>query len=224
VSLTPPVSASGIFALATPFEALLIPGVSYTCIAVRKFADIQKLGIDPYSLYYLPNGLTEADYTRDAQAGECIVTLRSNGGSFLYVPTSYILSYPNMGGIPYTAIVLGISLGAIPNYVDLSAVKTKIANIVQDTFGIIPQIQQAAISETKNMSITDANAIESARQAAITDSQTDLAKYLAAQAQLDAALDKITELENYIASQIPPVPATLGEAFVDVFNGFDEGP
>lgn len=223
MSLTPPVNASGIFTLAPPFAAQLIPGVNYTCIAVRKFADIQKLGIDPYEIFYVPNALSETIYLADVQAGECIVTLRSNGGAFLYVPTSYITSYPNMGGIPYTAIVLGINLGAIPNYVDLSAIKTKISNVVHDSFGVTPDIQQAAISETKNMSIADANAIESARLAAITDNQTDLAKYLEANADLQAALDKIAELEAYIASTIPPfAPTTLGEAFVDVFQGFDE--
>lgn len=221
MSLTPPVGASGIFALASPFDVQLIPGVSYTCIAVRKFADIQKLGVDPFSVYYVPNSLSEAIYTADVTAGECIVTLRSNGGTFLYVPTSYITSYPNMGGIPYTAIILGISLGAIPNTLDLTAVKTKISNVVQDSFGITPQIQQAAISETKNMSISDANAIESARLASITDDQTDYAKYLAVNALYQTALDKITELETYIASTMSIGRDISTVIDVDLVDGFD---
>jgi hypothetical protein len=206
VSLTPPVNASGIFTLASPFDQKLVPQVSYTCIAVRKFADIQKLGIDPFQIYYVPNGLDEAKYNTDVNAGECIVTLRSNGGAFLYVPTSYITSYPNMGGIPYTAIVLGVNLGAIPNYVDLSVVKAKISAVVHDAFGVTPVIQQAAISETKNLSIADHTAAESARQAEITDNQTDYAKYLAANNALIAAQAQITALENYIKANLPPTP------------------
>jgi len=221
VSLTPPVGASGLFRLASPFEQDLIPGVNYTCIAVRKFADIQKLGIDPYATFYVPNGLAESIYVTDVANGECIVTLRSNGGAFLYVPTSYILSYPNMGGIPYTAIVLGVSLGAIPNYVDLTAVKVAIANVVHDMFGVTPQIQQAAISETKNMSIADANAIESARLAEITNNQTDRAMYLAAQAQLTAALAKIQELESYIATTLPGGTVDLATVLSNTVDGFD---
>lgn len=221
MSLTPPVSASGLFQLAPPFEQELIPGVNYTCIAVRKFADIQKLGIDPYSTYYVPNGLTESIYEEDVVAGECIVTLRSNGGAFLYVPTSYILSYPNQGGIPYTAIVLGVDLGPIPNYVDLTAIKMAISNLVHDTFGVTPQIQQAAISETKNMSIADANAIESARLSEINTNQTDRAKYLASQAQLSAALAKIQELESYIASTLPGGTADIATILSDTVDGFD---
>lgn len=221
MSLTPPVSASGLFQLAPPFEQELIPGVNYTCIAVRKFADIQKLGIDPYSTYYVPNGLTETIYEEDVVAGECIVTLRSNGGAFLYVPTSYILSYPNQGGIPYTAIVLGVDLGPIPNYVDLTAIKMAISNLVHDTFGVTPQIQQAAISETKNMSIADANAIEAARLSEINTNQTDRAKYLASQAQLSAALAKIQELESYIASTLPGGTADISTILSDTVDGFD---
>lgn len=221
MSLTPPVSASGLFQLAPPFEQELIPGVNYTCIAVRKFADIQKLGIDPYSTYYVPNGLTESIYEEDVVAGECIVTLRSNGGAFLYVPTSYILSYPNQGGIPYTAIVLGVDLGPIPNYVDLTAIKMAISNLVHDTFGVTPQIQQAAISETKNMSIADANAIEAARLSEINTNQTDRAKYLASQAQLSAALAKIQELESYIASTLPGGTADIAAILSDTVDGFD---
>lgn len=206
MSLTPPVNASGIFTLASPFDTQLQPQVSYTCIAVRKFADIQKLGIDPFTVYYNPNGLTQDKFNIDASAGECIVTLRSNGGTFLYVPTSYITSYPNMGGIPYTVIVLGVNIGAIPNYVDLSVIKAKIASVVHDAFGVTPQIQQAAISETKNLSIQDHTAAESARQAAITDNQTDYAKYLAANNALVAAQAQITVLENYIKTNLPPRP------------------
>jgi hypothetical protein len=58
MSLTPPIGASGIFRLSSPYASLLQSNVSYTCDAVRKMADIIVLGIDPHAEYYAEHGLT----------------------------------------------------------------------------------------------------------------------------------------------------------------------
>lgn len=204
MSLTPPIGASGIFRLSGPYALLLQTNVSYTCDAVRKMADIVVLGIDPHAEFYAEHSLTYQQYETDLQNGECIVSLRSNGGHWVYVPTSYILSYPNMGGIPYTAIVLGINIGAVPNYLDLSAIKQRIVDTVRETIGVTSTVAQVAISPTKNLPQTDHNAIEASRVANITATRTDRALYLEAVAQRDALTLRIQELEAYIAANLPP--------------------
>jgi hypothetical protein len=192
------------FTLASPFNQEIVPNTPYTVIAVRKFADIIKKGEIPYETYYAPKGLSYNDYQRDSAANECIVTLRSAAGQFIYVPTSYILSYPNQSGVRYTAIALLVELGAISDQTDLSAVRTKISNVVRDSFGLTPTIQQVAYSETVLKSAADHAAIEGARTAAITEQMTDYAKYQQALATVTAQALKIQQLEAYIRTHIPP--------------------
>lgn len=206
MSLTPPVNVSGMFTLANPFNQDVIPNTPYTVIAVRKFADIIRKGENPYEVYYLPRGLTQSDYQRDTAALECIVTLRSAAGQFIYVPTSYILSYPNQSGVRYTAIALLVQLGAIPDTSDLSAVRTRISNVVRDTYGLTPTIQQLSYSDTVLKSAGDHAAIEAARTAAITEHQTDYAKYQQALATVTAQALRIQQLEAYIKSKLSIIP------------------
>ena len=151
MSLTPPIGASGIFKLSPPFQSALQANVSYSCQAVRRMSDILKLGIDPFAVYYAPQNLARAVYEADLAKDEAIVSLRSNGGHWVYVPTSYITSYPNMGGIPYRSLVLAINIGPVPDYLDLSPVKAKIRSVVQEMVGVSSEVQSVAISETKNL-------------------------------------------------------------------------
>lgn len=205
MSLTPPINVTGLYSLGNPFNQAVTPSTPYTCIAVRKFADIIRKGEVPYDTYYLPWQLTQADYQRDFAANECIVTLRSAAGQFIYVPTSYILSFPNQSGVKYTALALVVELGAIADTTDLTAVRSQISTAVRNVFGIMPTIQQVAYSDSVLKSATDHAAIEAARIAAITDNQTDYAKYQQALATVLAQSQKIQQLEAYIKANLPPV-------------------
>ena len=204
MSLTPPINVTGVYTLANPFATDVAPNTPYTNIAVRKFADVIRRGEDPFALYYDPKGIDYATYQADLNAGECIVTLRSAAGQFIYVPTPYILSFPNQSGIAYTVITLAVNLGAIPNTADLSVIRQKMSDVVHDYYGVTPTIQQVAISETVTKSAADHAAVEAARQAEITERQTDYAKYLQAQATVQAQAQQINQLENYIKANLPP--------------------
>lgn len=204
MSLVPPLQSSGIFQLSSPFSSDLISQVSYTCVAIRQFKDILKLGVDPYTAYYVPKSIPVETYNQHVAAGECIVSLQSNAGHWVYVPSAYIQSYPNMGGIPYTAMALGITLGAIPNYLDLSALKLRIKEIVYETTGVQSEVKSIALSATKNIVQSDHNAIEAARLQNVTANQTDRSKLLTANSQIAALQLKVQQLEQYIAANISP--------------------
>jgi len=203
MSLVPPINVAGIYSLSGPWSQDVVPNTPYTCVAVRKFVDIIRKGEDPFTLYYAPKSLNVADYQRDSQYGECIVTLRSAGGQFIYVPTSYIQSYPNQSGIPYAVMVLGVNLGAVPNHADLSVIRQKISDVVQGYYGITPSIQQAVISEVVTKTAADHGAIEAARQSAIIERQTDYSKLLLAEQTILSQAQKIAQLEAYIKARLP---------------------
>lgn len=203
MSLTPPIGASGIFTLDSPFDTTLQASATYTCVAVRRLSEIIKNGIDPFLKYYVPKNIDQTKYNTDVKNNECIVTLRSTGGDWAYIPTSYIKSYPNMNGIAYHSCVLAISLGALPTYLDLSELKTSMINLVRDKIGITSDVKTVVVSKETKLSIADSTALETARQNNITDSTTDSAKVIALTNENASLRQQISALESYIAQNIP---------------------
>ena len=182
----------------SPFSTLLQSGMSYRCDAIRRFSDFIELSIEPFEEYYAPNGLTEADYEQDLENQVCMVALVSSSGHWVYVPSSYITAYPDLNGVPYTVMVLGLELGAIPNYKDLSGLKQTLSDLCRDTIGVTPTVREVAISAVQKLSQSDHDALETARQSAITNSQTDRSKLLAAQAELTQLREQYRKLEEWV--------------------------
>ena len=205
----PSIGTKGVGQLLAPFQVLLVANVPYTCIAIRQLADIIVSGNDPQALYYTPNGLSTDTYQADVAAGVSILTLQDASGSIVYVPSSYLTSYPDAGGVPYQVVMLGINLGPLPKTFNLSYLKSKIQDDVQDFIGIQSNVfQQVGSAEIIISNAQDAS-ITAARQAAVGTLTTDYAKLLTATTQLQSAFQKIQMLEAYILgtpmAQLPPV-------------------
>ena len=198
MGLLPPVGAAGIYNLKAPFQALLRSNVTYRCDAIRRFNEILEGGSDPYDTYYKPYGLSPAVYQTDSQNGEAIVALVSEAGHWVYVPTSHVESYPNQGGIPYQALVLGVPLGPVPTYMDLSGIQTGIQNLVRDTLGINVQANFVSVSEVQNLKQEDHDRIEASRANAVSTAVTDRAKYLELLASFQQLQQRNHDLEAYI--------------------------
>ncbi len=210
-SLIPPLGASGTFSVAAPFTAVVSPTTSYECMAVRYLADFIKIGIDPFAKFYQQAGITPvslSNYQADlAQLDTAIVSLKDTSDNWVYVPSTYITGYPNPGGIPYTPLILGIDIGPIPDYQDLSSLKTSIASLVEGVLGLTSvSVQEIKIGNTQNLSQSDHNALQAARAANITDSSTDRAKYLATLAQLVQLQGQYAQLATWVKANLPPAP------------------
>lgn len=199
----PPIGASGVYSLEAPFANKLLNNTSYRCDAIRRFNDLYELGIDPFEEYYRPEGLTKARFDSDVAAQTGIVSLVSQNNHWVYVPSSFIRSFPNVNGVAYTSLVLGVTLGAIPNYMDLSGLYATMSNLVRDTIGVTPQIQSVAVSNVTNLSQQDHDRLEAARLQNVNNSTTDRAKYIAAQQENAMLRQQLTQLENFVKNNLP---------------------
>lgn len=202
MALIPPIGTSGIYKLADPFQGLMQPNMSYRCDAVRRLSDLLNVGVEPYEEYYQKNGLSKDKYDQDTQNQVSIVSLVSTSGHWIFVPTTYILQYPDLNGVAYHVLVLGLELGAIATYKDLTGLKTSLANLCRDTVGVLPTVKEAVVSAESKLSQADADALEAGRQVLINNTQTDRAKYLTLQQENAALRQQITDLENYIKSHL----------------------
>lgn len=200
MALIPPIGTSGIYSLLSPFASQLQPNVAYRCEAIRKLSDLIEADVDPFEEIYRPNNLTQEQYEQDLANQACIVSLQSTTGHWVYVPSTYIKSFPNVNGVAYRVMVLGVEIGPVPEYMDLGALKSAVSDTVRDTFGVTPTIKEVAISPVQNFSQHDHDVIEANRANAIVNSDTWKSKYLTAQ----KSLEELQRQYNLLASLVRP--------------------
>lgn len=212
--LIPSIGSRGVFVINAPFASLVpqseIPGAAtrLTCVATRKLTELAQSGEDPFSDYYVPQNLDQATYQTDLKNGVVIVTLQADDQSLVKVPSSYIGSFADPNGVPYQVMVLTALLGGLPADIDLTFVNQQVMQVIHDSLGVDSVIKTGIVSKTAMMNQSDSRAVEQARQAKITNSQTDHAKLLAAQQQIQTLQDKVTSLEQYIISNNLATPTS----------------
>lgn len=208
---TPPIGARGRYILTLPWFAN--PSKLYTCIAIRSLADIYKSGLDAYTVFYKTMGLIDGEtfgtvpfiFSVEALRKPNIISLRADDGETIYVPDNFIQSFPNMGEVKYNHMVLSLSLGPIPDYVNLDAVKSAIADAVRDNVGVTPTIREHVAPSTDNPTAEQHEALEIARTAAISHSLTDRVLALAHAAESAAKQLTINDLVGMLkAHNVPP--------------------
>ncbi len=209
-SIIPMLQASGLYTLSAPWNTALLPSINYTCIGIRSLRELVAGGEDPFTLYYAPMGLTQAQYNTDLQNQVCMISLQASNNSMVYVPSSYIASFPDGGGVPYRVMLLSISLAAIPDTLNLYSITQKIEADVLDYIGVTSTVRSVAISPVMLLNQADAASTEAARLANITTSTTDAAALIAMTAKYTSAVQQINELESYIIAvsggSAPPPP------------------
>jgi len=190
--ITPPVGVTGLFILRAPFVA--VATVAYHTGADRTFEEMISRGLDPVKMVYEPVGLTDTEYQADVAAGAHVITLLSETQKPLYVPDTYIESYPNMGVVPHSWVVLTVSMGMLPDSYDLTRAVNAVKRAVSDDTGVESDVTIATAPVTQ--AITQEQYVENtaARNAAIVNRSTDYTDKLALQAQVDQLKQQNQEL------------------------------
>lgn len=196
--LTPPLLAKGRYTVNAPFSVK--ESSIYTCIALRKFEDIVELGEDVYETYYQPFGLARSVFQSDQRIGAVIVTLQDPYGEVLYIPDTYILSYPNMGDITYQHVVVSVSMGPLPNYLPLDYLKQQMSAIASDIIGVDAMVKEHVAPTIGAVTPTQHEIMEAARVLRVTNRQTDRAKVIAAAERTALLEERIRVLEEIIIS------------------------
>ena len=173
---TPPIYAKGRYQLNTPYS--LDDLVLHTCIAIRSFGDIYEQGKDVFTLYYEPHGLTEEDVANDEKLRANIITLMSEDDDVIYVPDTYILSYPDMGTINYQHLVVSASLGAVPETLPLEFLQNQIHSTVLSVLGIESEVNIHKAPSVNVISPEDHEVLEVARLSALSLQKTERARII----------------------------------------------
>lgn len=198
-STVPPIGTRGRYELESPFSA--DGDVLYTCGAIRSFKDIENSGKRVYETYYEPFDLAESDYRTDRDNDELIVTLLSGSQAPIYVPSSYIRSYPDQSQRNYQHVVLSASVGPLPDDMDLTFAEDQVASALSDVIGLTPDVNVNVMPLTESVSPEEHESREAAREAAIDNRTTDRARRLELEDQVNRQAQRLEFLEQLVKDE-----------------------
>lgn len=197
-NLIPAVGTKGRYTLKPPFDAAMKPNTLYTLSAVRKFDEIETFAQSIYEQFYHPFQLTESDVNTDRANGAMIITLMTAEAQALYVPTTYVQSYPDLNYKPYRQFVAVLSFGAMADDTLFEPVIQGLKNATSEFLGVEPEVHIASMPLTDVITPEQHENLEATRQAAISNRTTDYARLYEAQATIALQEQRIAILEKIV--------------------------
>lgn len=164
VKITPNINSKGIFEVQEPFK--LNGKRVYEVIAIREFPDLWREDVDIYSEYYEEYELPESIYERDKKVGAAIVTLQGEDG-LVYVPDTFIISYPDLGLANYKHVVLSVSLGPIHISKNMSGLQKEIEGVCSKFLGVNAKVKIHTAPIKDAMTAEEAKQLEKVREGMI---------------------------------------------------------
>lgn len=209
--MIPSLRASGKFIALAPFDKVVDPDVFYTVEAIRTIPEMQALKLDLFKLVWEPVGSTEPDYQTSVQTAisqnAAIISLTSRGRGPVYLPSTFIKSFPLVDGVVYDHLALIVDLGACPpsmkgkvqNAID------HINNYVKMSFGIKDPTTTIGVVPTRGyVSKETANAWEKSRLLQIQEEPSDAVRLNTLQVENSQLKIYIQELEALVKAGVKP--------------------
>lgn len=126
--------ATGKWVVDTPY--VINPNATYTAVSLTTLVEAQSIYGDVYQRVYAPFNVSVERYRSDVENLVTLVTLVSSSEPELLIPDSFISGFPEVTAVPYSHIVLSVSLGGIAETVPLNELKVAISELVFANLGI----------------------------------------------------------------------------------------
>lgn len=163
MSVTPKFGATGTYEVASPYS--VESGTVYICKGIDSFQSLILRDIDIYTEYYATVGLAESDYKTDLANAENIITLYTEDGTSLFIPSSYITSAPTTTTVAYHDVYIVANVGALPDALDVDDILDSVKEIVDNNLGVTSTVSKAVSPLSQAVSYAQYQANETARLA-----------------------------------------------------------
>lgn len=198
-NMIPNLRAAGKYVANAPFDIVVDQNIFFTAEAIRTIPEMQALkNFDLFEKIYAPAGYTAETYQTQVMAdiadNAAIIALTSRGRAPVYVPSTFLKSFPLVDGVIYEHLALVTDLGACPPSMKdkLNNAIDHINNYVKACIGIKePNTRLGVIPTRGYVSREQATLWENSRQLQITEEPSDAVR-------LAEALKQNSELRTYI--------------------------
>lgn len=196
--LTPNLYSKGTWKGLDPFN---IPvDKIYVSTAIRSFKELESKGIDVYEDYYVPLNISEETFLEDRNKYASIVTLASDNAPTIYIPDTYIASFPDSSAVPYNHVVLSTSLGGLPDGLVLDDLQEKVSQLVMAELGIeVSTKVHVSSSKPLYVSATDHKLLNDTRMGMISNNKSLYTQLKQKDDQIESLLEQIGLLEELVS-------------------------
>lgn len=170
--------AAGQFEAVIPFDNIVDTATYYTVEAIRTIPEMQGEKLDIYTKVLQPAGIPKDETTKYIdemiKAKAVIIALTSSGNAPVYVPSSYLSSFPAVDGVVYEHLCLLVDLGACPPGLadKIQEQMDYIRQYVVTSIGVDATVQTGTIPTKGYVPKEQAELWETTRQLKIADSTT----------------------------------------------------
>lgn len=199
VPRVPPIHTAGVYLVYEPFQ--ISNTAVYKCTAIRGFEELQLRNIDVFKTYYKPKGLSETIYQEDANMGASIVVLEGADLTELYIPSTYIKSYPGGDGLAYVNKIIVMDLGLMMADVPTSHIEVLLKDIVKQHVGVETEVKTVSVPYIGSVSHETGVEMERIRIAAIRANKTIYQQLQETTALLEATRRQNEELLQLLQAQ-----------------------
>ena len=194
--MTPTLGATGAYTLDTKWPQ--IENKIYACSAIISFQEHLRNDVDVFNTFYSPLKVDHKEYVKDLGLLANMVTLTAADGQVVFVPDTRIIRWPGSGMIPYSHMVVSVSLGLLPDTLDLDHLLTTISEQATATSGVETTAKLHRAPSTGTITVKQHQQMEKARKANIKENTTNHAQVIRLTGELNAAKNKIAALERII--------------------------
>ena len=192
-NVLPPVDTVGVWKVKLPYTVKA--QLPYWLIAIRMFEDVTRLGMDVYKTYYEPYikdgdlipGTSETfSFQAEIDNGARILTIKSEAGETLYIPSTFVEEYPDTNIVIYRPMIVSLFMGIFREDMDYSILLQALEETVKNYTGV-DDVQCAvhAGPSTSGLSTFDMEALELARENKLALTETNIEKVIRLEAELN---------------------------------------
>jgi len=161
--LIPPINTVGKFKLKPPLDNLLNDKIEYKVISIRSIKEMLEDNIDVYKDIYEKLGLDKTYYDQDLANDGSIVTLLSPEMEYIYIPSSFFLSIPDVTGVIFRKTFIVADLGLIPEDADIDYLIKDISDLITNAYGVLPTMSKKQLESKVLISYDDYDKFEKDR-------------------------------------------------------------
>lgn len=200
-NIIPTYFASGSYTANNPFDAVVIADKYYRVEGIRSVREMQSANLNLFKLVFEPAGIAEDSYQTildDVTAKNgAILTLLGLDGKRVYIPTTYLKSFPLVDGVSYERLCAVFDLGAVPpNLKTLIAdTLTHCENYIEAHIGVKATVQLGVMPTIGYVSKDQAAVFETTRQNKIKNTTNDVVTMATQDKTIAAQAARIAELE-----------------------------
>ena len=204
------IGMSAYFSFKEPVATYLknkIGPISYTkkmtIISILSLTDMLNTELkNPYLEVYEPLAISEADYYIDLKSNATIISLQlADTNQIVRIPSSFILSYSDIGSIDYTNRLIVIDFGQLPTQESFVYLFNDLKDFILSRTGIEVQIKETNIGVAKTLSIDEYKEEKRQREARISVNTT-----------LSTQLAQLQNLYNNLIVRLNDLGISLGNS------------